>query len=255
MSIASFYGGDHKGSVFGRSEEYGPDYHWGQDFKRHPEGTPIPSLSAGTIVLSEKQDGHGWFVSVDSGDGWYWTYSHMDMQGFPVGTTVTLGFSLGSVGSTGQSTGPHVHVQRTRNPRPWLHGTEVDPWPQIAAILATTAGGNIRPIPEKKGPRTMYRAALTGTTRVAYFDSISFRETTDGSVDDNAWGRFVGKPGLSVTQAEWDSYLRVSRENAAKVGVPGGTGGADLTPVLEAIGKVPTAAQNGAAARAAIVKP
>lgn len=76
----------------------------------------------------------------------------------------------------------------------------------------------------------MYRAVLTGTTRVAFFDSISFHETTEGSSDDNAWGRFVGKPGLTVSQGEWDSYYRVSKLNAAKIG--GGSGSVPLKITL-----------------------
>ena len=114
------------------------------------------------------------------------------------------------------------------------------------------AGDDSTPIKEpKKEAQEMYRAALRDTAKVAIFDSTTFFETTDSSVDDNAWSRFVGKPGLTVSQAEWDSYKKVAAQNAAKIAATTAT--IDY-PKLAALIKVPTASENGSAARAAIVK-
>ena len=141
MSLASFYGGSHKGSVFGYSAQYGDDYHWGQDIKGHPEGTPIPALAAGTVAQAGWQSAHGWYISVDTGDGWFDTYSHMASLWHDVGAWLEQGASVGPLGTTGLSTGPHLHTQRTRNPFPWAHGTEVDPWPRIVSLITGTASG------------------------------------------------------------------------------------------------------------------
>jgi len=117
---------------------------------------------------------------------------------------------------------------------------------------ASPAGSSGTPIPEtKKEIQEMYRAALRDTKKVAFFDSTTFFVTTDGSADDNAWSRFVGKPGLTVSQAEWDSYEKVAAQNAAKIVATTTT--IDYTK-LAALIKVPTASENGSAARAAIVK-
>lgn len=122
----------------------------------------------------------------------------------------------------GENLFPHNHWVATACP-----GTLDLAW------IATRANQILNP--KKAGPRHMYRAALKDTKRVAYFDSITFRETTDGSVDDNAWGRFVGKPGLVVSQAEWDAYERVARENAAMI--PAGSGGSLSPAEVEVIAK------------------
>ena len=110
--------------------------------------------------------------------------------------------------------------------------------------LAGSSGTEIEP---KKEAQEMYRAALRDTKKVAFFDATTFFETTDSSVDDDAWSRFVGKPGLTVSQSEWDSYKKVAALNAAT------TATIDY-PKLAALIKVPTAIENGSAARAAIVK-
>ena len=145
MTLAGFYGGSHKGSVFGYSAQYGDDYHWGQDIKGHPEGTPIPALAAGTVAQAGWQSAHGWYISVDTGDGWFDTYSHMVSLWHDVGAWLEQGASVGPLGTTGLSTGPHLHTQRTRNPFPWSHGTEVDPWPRIVNTITGTSGGGLNP--------------------------------------------------------------------------------------------------------------
>lgn len=279
MSVASFYGGDHKGSVFGYSAEYGPDFHYGQDIKRHPSGTPIPSLSTGRIVRSEWQSSHGWFVSVDSGDGWFWTYSHMDAQGFPVGTSVGIGTSLGSVGSTGQSTGPHTHVQRTRNPLPWVHGTEVDPWPQIAQIITSSSGGGTRPIPRKEIDMSDYgyytrKNPTTGRDEWMLSHPTDFPDGVFITSDFNiaqGMAPFTGNSYSATEPGRWEGILKVAKiaydaawaaEERRAALYSGGSGGDSASVIAHAVDEtlrprfenIPSAEENGQAARSAIVK-
>src|SRR5690606_18518664 len=68
---------------------------------------------------------------------------------------VGQGQIVGPLGTTGQSTGPHDHVQLSRSSMPWVHGTEVDPWPQILDVLASATGGGLRPFPRQE--TDMYR--------------------------------------------------------------------------------------------------
>ena len=166
-NLAGFYGGTHKGSVFGYSAQYGADFHWGQDIKGHPTGTPIPALAAGVISHTGWQSGHGWWAAVDTQDGWYDTYSHMVSLWNNQGTWLNAGDTVGPLGNTGISFGAHLHTQRTRTPFPWSHGTEVDPWPRIVGIISGTSGGGaLVPIDEEEEEEE----DMTKNTYIAWMD-------------------------------------------------------------------------------------
>lgn len=74
-------------------------------------GTPLVAVDAGTVVASGWCDcGLGFYVELDHGDGLHTVYGHMASQPYvSVGQQVAQGETLGPVGSTGLSTGPHVH--------------------------------------------------------------------------------------------------------------------------------------------------
>lgn len=96
-------------------------------------GTPIRAAHAGVVTFVGWQDGYGMHVEVTQVDGFVTTYSHMSGFATNVGQLVKAGQQLGMVGSTGWSTGPHLHFevhlpngQRT-DPAVWLreHGVAV----------------------------------------------------------------------------------------------------------------------------------
>jgi len=119
----------------------------------------------------------------------------------------------------------------------------------VALAGSSTAGSTTTPIEEtKKRITEMYRAALRNTKKVAFFDSITFFETTNASVDDDAWGRFVGKPGLTVSQAEWDSYQRIAALNASKLPA---SGISLATPNIFTLAQIAEAVNDDAAKRLA----
>ena len=76
-----------------------------------PSGTRIGSLSSGTVIFAGSQSGYGNKVEVRHWDGTVSYYAHMSSIAVTVGEQVGPGDKVGEVGSTGRSTGPHLHLQ------------------------------------------------------------------------------------------------------------------------------------------------
>jgi len=98
-----------------------------------PYGTPVVAAHAGVVAFVGEQDGYGNHVEVTLPGGYLITYSHLSAFSVAVGQAVLAGAPLGAVGSTGLSTGPHLHFEvmlpgRVRtDPAAWLmaHGISV----------------------------------------------------------------------------------------------------------------------------------
>ena len=86
--------------------------HKGVDF-RAATGTPIPAAGAGRVVKRGYNSGHGNFVRIRHNGSFETLYAHMSKfkSGVNVGTVVKQGQTIGFVGSTGLSTGPHLHYE------------------------------------------------------------------------------------------------------------------------------------------------
>lgn len=98
--------------------------HSGLDF-RAPHGSPIFAAAAGTVVFAGRKGGYGNTVEIDHGAGMITRYAHMARFSTHVGAEVPAGTHIGAIGSTGRSTGPHLHFEvridgRAVNPRPFL---------------------------------------------------------------------------------------------------------------------------------------
>nr|WP_321459275.1 peptidoglycan DD-metalloendopeptidase family protein [uncultured Cohaesibacter sp.] len=74
-------------------------------------GAPIRSAGSGTVTYSGPRTGYGIMVEVNHGNGVISRYAHMSKALSQVGEKVTTGTILGKVGSTGRSTGPHLHFE------------------------------------------------------------------------------------------------------------------------------------------------
>jgi murein DD-endopeptidase MepM/ murein hydrolase activator NlpD len=85
-----------------------------------PCGTPIHAAASGTVIYSGWMDGYGNFVVIDHGNGLATAYGHQSAI-YVSGGSVSQGQSIGAVGSTGNSTGCHLHFEVRVN------GTPVDP--------------------------------------------------------------------------------------------------------------------------------
>ena len=95
---------------FGEVDAFGNAGHRGTDIPA-PEGTPILAAHSGTVLVSGWNDSYGNQVLLDSGTGLSTRYAHMTAFIVTSGQTVTAGQSLGYVGSTGDSTGNHLHFE------------------------------------------------------------------------------------------------------------------------------------------------
>jgi murein DD-endopeptidase MepM/ murein hydrolase activator NlpD len=98
--------------------------HAGLDFKAG-YGAPIYSAAKGTVSFVGRKSGYGNVVEVSHGNGLMTRYAHMSAFRAKVGQEVAAGDVIGAIGSTGRSTGPHLHFEvrindRALNPRPFL---------------------------------------------------------------------------------------------------------------------------------------
>lgn len=109
------------------------EYHKGQDISA-PTGTPVNATADGVIVIARWVRGYGNGIYIDHGNGITTRYGHLSRIDVVEGQTVKRGEHLGLVGSTGRSTGPHLHYEvridgQPTSPIPYL--PSVAPQPQF----------------------------------------------------------------------------------------------------------------------------
>jgi murein DD-endopeptidase MepM/ murein hydrolase activator NlpD len=75
-------------------------------------GTPVKASDAGFVVFAGwANDGYGYHIIIDHGHGVQTLYAHLSKMAVKAGQSVTQGMLIGNVGSTGNSTGPHLHFE------------------------------------------------------------------------------------------------------------------------------------------------
>ncbi|WP_324288957.1 M23 family metallopeptidase [Hoeflea ulvae] len=95
-------------------------FHGGIDF-RVKSGTPVYSTASGKVVHAGRNGGYGKMVEIQHGNGLTTRYAHLSSVSVNKGDVVTIGTRIGKSGSTGRSTGPHLHYEVRRN------GNAIDP--------------------------------------------------------------------------------------------------------------------------------
>ncbi len=112
-SITSKFNPNRKHPVLGYTRA-----HKGVDF-RAGTGTPIPSAGAGRVVAKKYDKGYGYYVKIRHNNSYETLYAHMSRfaKNIKVGSSVRQGQIIGYVGSTGYSTGPHLHYEIIKNGR------------------------------------------------------------------------------------------------------------------------------------------
>lgn len=96
-------------------------FHKGLDFQGK-RGEPVYAAGAGIVTRAERRGGYGRVVYIDHGLGLETRYAHLHRIHVKKGDFVAAGTRVGKVGSTGRSTGPHLHFEVRR------HGSPVDPY-------------------------------------------------------------------------------------------------------------------------------
>ena len=91
-------------------------FHKGVDFAGAP-GSPVTAVAAGVVTWAGERTGYGKLIEINHGDGFTTRYAHNERTLVTVGQTVKRGESIALMGSTGRSTGPHVHFEVLRNGR------------------------------------------------------------------------------------------------------------------------------------------
>jgi murein DD-endopeptidase MepM/ murein hydrolase activator NlpD len=97
----------YRGNPFGGG---GAEFHPGQDIAA-PHGTPVFAPADGTVVEAGWKNGYGQTVVIDHGNGLTTRYGHLSKIEVVAGQELKRGEGLGLVGSTGRSTGPHLHYE------------------------------------------------------------------------------------------------------------------------------------------------
>lgn len=99
-------------------------FHAGVDFANHM-GDPIFAAASGTVIQVKSREGYGNTIIVDHGGGWTTLYAHLSQYNVSLNQQVEIGQTIGFVGNTGWSTGPHLHFEvryrgSPRNPANYL---------------------------------------------------------------------------------------------------------------------------------------
>ena len=92
-------------------------FHSGLDF-RAPSGTKVRSLGAGKVIFAGRRGGYGNAVEIKHSNGMVSRYAHLSKIRVKVGASVNRHTTIGLVGSTGRSTGPHLHLEVRSNDKP-----------------------------------------------------------------------------------------------------------------------------------------
>ena len=101
-------------------------YHNGLDIAA-PEGTDVFGVAAGVVTWASRRGGYGKLVEINHGNGYTTRYAHLKSILVEVGDTIPKGQLIGKLGTTGRSSGPHVHFEVR------IDGKTVDPMTYVRA--------------------------------------------------------------------------------------------------------------------------
>ncbi|MDX6271484.1 MAG: hypothetical protein QOD28_2707 [Acidobacteriota bacterium] len=119
-SIWPVAGGETTDSFGGRRDPFGgssSEFHSGQDISAE-RGTPVYAAGVATVKFAGTQSGYGQIIILDHGDGITTRYGHLSKLEVVAGQQLARGEMIGRVGSTGRSTGPHLHYEVRINEEP-----------------------------------------------------------------------------------------------------------------------------------------
>ena len=136
--------------------------HRGVDFAA-PRGTPIYAAGKGSVVYRARKGGYGKYIRIRHNSEYSTAYGHLKSfrRGVVKGSRVKQGQVIGYVGSTGRSTGPHLHYEILR------HGSQVNPMRLRMPSGRKLKGAELARFQERRAELDAVFAALPETTAVA----------------------------------------------------------------------------------------
>ncbi len=116
-------------AAFGYRTNPFPEFHKGLDLAA-PYGTPVRAAASGIVASAGWDGSFGIRVDIDHGNGYHTWYCHLSRLTVRAGRQVARGEPIAAVGSTGESTGPHLHYQIMHD------GVAIDPQPFLTGVPA-----------------------------------------------------------------------------------------------------------------------
>lgn len=108
-----------------KDRRYAAGFHTGCDYAA-PNGSAIVAVVSGKVVRADWGGAYGNWTQIAGEDGHVWMYAHQSRRTVTVGQHVLAGQVIGYVGSTGNVTGPHLHLEKSREGR-WAYAKVVNP--------------------------------------------------------------------------------------------------------------------------------
>lgn len=227
--------------------------HGGTDYAV-PHGTPVAAAAAGVVVETGWVGTYGWRVVVQHPDGVRTTYNHLSEMSVRPGQQVSAGGLVGKVGSTGRSTGPHLHFEvvvngQRINPEDWLTGAGT---PNLGA---GGQGGRFATTIERTGVRITPVQAESAWTSPTQVDITAADSRFGYAANESRFGvtaeefRSIGEAvqadmaegGMGLGDVQWESM--VGKDYVSSPGGGGGQGASNLVSLAQQAGFTPEQAR------------
>jgi murein DD-endopeptidase MepM/ murein hydrolase activator NlpD len=172
-------------------------------------GKPVVAAAHGTVataVTGRKRPSYGQYVVIDHGNGESTLYGHLDSVLVTVGQVVTAGTQLGTVGDTGNSSGPHLHFEERLGGAvvdSWFHGA---PFPMGSAQASQNCGGSQVLVTDIPLAGDMYGARSAEVMVYRRAKPASFHITRTGAKERVIK---IGDDSAQPVLGDWDGNGRV----------------------------------------------
>lgn len=174
--------------------------HEGIDIKGMATGTPVVAASGGTVVSAGRAGGYGNLVVIDHGNGVTTRYGHLNGINVSPGQTVAAGQRIGGAGSTGVSTGTHLHYEVRENGRPVDPNTYHDNAFQrgnritrgIDPLFRSSVSDGLRPVDEDELALLLRYGRSVASPAAG--DLVVLRDKTLALFRERVAGRFLIEP-------------------------------------------------------------
>jgi murein DD-endopeptidase MepM/ murein hydrolase activator NlpD len=152
------------GTPYGKPGSWAAGYHTGNDYPA-PQGATVVATRTGKVTKAQYDGDYGNRIEILT-EGIEHSYSHLSKMLVSVGSTISEGQKIGEVGSTGNSTGPHLHYEERHDP----YGYSDDRKPQFD-------GGGSSPTPPPSGGEYP-----TPTSNTVYLSKLRYGQEDSDSV-------------------------------------------------------------------------